>query len=225
VYSQSNELLYAGSTIVPNLSMSTFNISLGNTVIPPGESYTIEVVTPPPFVSIFRMGRNDAGNTTNEAMITSETCTPGQMVVSGAAMANSIVMSVLGTADEFIVINNSPYPYESGDEFPVGIYDMDYQVFNYLGNEVLNCQFTISVYSFQGQNSAMACNDQVNITLGTECFAEVGAEHILKGDFNSCFDDYTVNITSISGSSLGNTVNFNNIGQRLRVTVTAPDGN
>lgn len=225
VYSQANELLYSGSEIVPALNMSTYTVSLGNTVIPAGESYSVEVVTPPPFVSIFRMGRNDAGNTTNEALITSETCNGAQMVVSGAAMANSIVMSVLGTADEFILINNSPYPYESGDAFPIGVYNMDYQVINWEGDEVLDCQFTISVFSFQAQNTAMACNDQVNITLGTECVAEIGADAILKGDFYSCFEDYTVTITSIFGNSLGNTVNQSNIGQTLKVSVTAPDGN
>lgn len=225
VFSSADELLYTTSAIVPNLSMTTYSIDLGNTLIPAGQSYSIEVVTPPPFVSIFRMGRNDAGNTTNEAQITSESCTPAQMLVSGAVGANSIVMSVTGTPEEFIVINNSLHGYESGDEFPIGNYAMDYQVVNWEGDEVLSCQFTIDVFAYQSQNTALACNDQVNITLGAECQAEVSAGHILKGDFYTCFDEYTVNITSPQGWSLGNTVGYNEIGKILRVTVTAPDGN
>lgn len=225
VFSSANTLLYTISSIIPNLSMATYAIDLGNTIIPAGESYSIEVVTPPPFVSIFRMGRNDAGNTTNEASITSENCLPGQLMVSGAVGANSIVMSVTGTPEEFIVINNSLHPYESGDEFPIGSYDMDYEVLDWEGNEVLNCEFSVDVYAYQVQNSAMACNEQVNVSLGFKCLSEVSASQILKGDFYTCFDDYTVNITSPQGLSLGNTVGYNEIGKSLRVTVTAPDGN
>ncbi|MFZ1705141.1 MAG: T9SS type A sorting domain-containing protein [Saprospiraceae bacterium] len=225
VFSQLGDLIYTNNVIVPNLMMTTFNVSLGDVTIPSGENYDVEVVTPPPFVSIFRMGRNDVGNTTNEALITSETCSAGQMLVSGAATANSIVMSVLGTLEEFKVYNNSAHPYESGDEFPIGIYQMDYTVLNWEGDEVLNCFFSINIEGFDAINTAMACNDQVNITLGNECTAEVSASHILKGDFYSCFNDYSIDITSFWGGSLGNTVDGSNLGQRLKVTVTAPDGN
>jgi hypothetical protein len=225
VYDQSNNLIFTKSELVPTLSMSVFTTSLDDIVIPPGESYSVEVVTPPPFVSIFRMGRNDAGNTTGEAQISSETCAPSQMLVSGAAMANSVVLSVLGTAEEFIIVNNSLHPYESGDAFPVGTHLMDYQIFDWEGDEILDCQFQINVFSYEPSSTTIACNDQVNVTLGLECSAEVGAEYILKGDFYGCYDDYEVDITSLQGFSLGNTVGKAQIGQTLRVKVTAPDGN
>ena len=75
VYSQTGALLYSNSVIVPVVNMDTYDISLGNTVIPQGENYSIEIVTPPPFVSIFKIGRNDVLPGATEAQITSETCT------------------------------------------------------------------------------------------------------------------------------------------------------
>lgn len=225
VYSQTGVLLYSNSVIVPVVNMDTYDISLGNTVIPQGENYSIEIVTPPPFVSIFKIGRNDVLPGATEAQITSETCTFAQMMVAGVSGANSVVMKVLGTPEEFIVVNNSNHPYESGDQFPIGVYQMDYEVFDWEGDELLDCEFQITVSEFNSNNTAIACNDQVNIALGEKCSAVVGAEHILKGDFYGCYDNYTVNITSVFGGSLGNTIDGSNLGQVLKVTVTAPDGN
>jgi len=71
--------------------------------------------------------------------------------------------------------------------------------------------------SLQGQ-CVLTCDDQKNISLGTEGFSVIFPELILNGNFN-CASPLTVDIQNANGLSLGDTIRCEEIGQTLKVKV------
>jgi len=232
IYDNSNTLLTSTSNPV-TVASGFFNFAVTPTSIAAGASYTVEIVSPLPQVAVFKMGRNNSGNLIgfSEAVIVSNSCTSGTLTVEGNIMANSVVFSVIGTPDDFKInklpvaiglINNT---LNSGDEFPIGVSNMHYNVVTANSNIILDCAFTITVSPFAGAIGAIACNDLVNVSLGENCETVVTPEMLLQGDTYGCYDTYTVSIKSLTGAPLGNKVTKANVGQKLEVTITGPNGN
>lgn len=79
--------------------------------------------------------------------------------------------------------------------------------------------------SVVGAITAIACNDEVQISLDEDCEVTVTPDMILEGGPYGCFDSYTVVIKNENDVVYGNTLTSSNIGQELYVTVTNPAGN
>ncbi len=88
------------------------------------------------------------------------------------------------------------------------------------------CQFTVNVIPSPLVTTTLACNDNIQVSLGQTCTAPVTAAMLLKGGPYACFDFYKVEILNgvsvISASSAGvspqtavATVTGANIGQTL----------
>ena len=75
-------------------------------------------------------------------------------------------------------------------------------------------------------SASVTCRNLVNVSLDNTCTAVIGPDEILSGTY-SCYDDYTVKITGLSGTpNYGNTVNSTHVGKFWRATVThTPSGN
>lgn len=73
--------------------------------------------------------------------------------------------------------------------------------------------------------TSVVCNSHVNVTLDTNCEWVIHPDQILEGSNYSCWDLYTVDVQDANGNSLGNTVNYNQVGQTLNVQVTGPNNN
>jgi hypothetical protein len=89
------------------------------------------------------------------------------------------------------------------------------------------CVASVSkVVTVVATNSVLTCNNLVNISLDQTCVAAIKPEQILQGTY-SCFDDYSVNITGLSGTpNIGSTLNSAHINKTWRATVThTPSGN
>ncbi|MDV7396051.1 hypothetical protein RZS08_31960, partial [Arthrospira platensis SPKY1] len=65
-----------------------------------------------------------------------------------------------------------------------------------------------------------ACNDHVNLSLGTDCKAEINADMILEGDFYRCYDNYCLTIIDQNGNIHPNSFDYSDVGQTFTVTVT-----
>ena len=76
--------------------------------------------------------------------------------------------------------------------------------------------------SLQGQ-CVLTCDDQKNISLGTEGYAVLFPELILNGNFD-CASPLTVDVQTASGLSLGDTVRCEQVGQTLSVKVKGANG-
>ncbi len=87
------------------------------------------------------------------------------------------------------------------------------------------CSFDVEVNPFDMAIGSIACNDEVNISLGDDCTFVVTADQVLEGGPYTCYDLYTVVITDAAGNNYGNMVTEANLGQTLTATVTGPNGN
>lgn len=87
------------------------------------------------------------------------------------------------------------------------------------------CSYDVVVNPFPNPTTSIACNDLVQISLGDDCIAIIGADQLLEGGNYNCFDDYTVNVLAANGALLGNTVDNSYIGQTVDVQVTDVNNN
>lgn len=218
---------------VPNLSQSvfTYNIPVGTDIkIPAQSNFRMEVVANAPHISVFKIGRNDAGNVAgyNEASIVAADCplTLNQEIdpLNPGIAPNSIVFGFAGTPDDYKYINASTHGYDAGDFFPIGEHPMIYNVVS-ANNQTVQCLFYVNVYEFEGITGALACNDLVQVSLDEDCETIVTPDMLLEGNEYGCYDNYTVQIIANNGVVLGNTVSRAQIGQKLKTQVIAPNGN
>ncbi|MEM1214319.1 MAG: cohesin domain-containing protein [Bacteroidota bacterium] len=63
----------------------------------------------------------------------------------------------------------------------------------------------------------------VNVTLGTDCTAEVTSEMMMAGDY-PCMDDFIITVFDQNGLPIGNMVNGTHAGERLNVRVMSEAG-
>ena len=229
-----NVLIGSNSVVVTGIPANTiYNFPLSGIKIPAGASYDVEIVTPPPFVHIFKLGRNDQGHPAgfSDATISSPSCTAAQLVVEGVVGGNAIVFGVTGTPDEYLIEKLVPLgglPHNalnSGDLFPIGTSHMRYRVTDAYGNILLTCPFSITVNPYPNTVTSLVCKGQVNVSVDAACEYYLNAAQLLEGDNYGCFNDYTVNVTALNGANLGNKVGKGQLGQLLNYTVSSPGGN
>jgi len=86
---------------------------------------------------------------------------------------------------------------------PTGTHVITVTVTDAAGNET-TCTFTVTVNGFVPPNNQIACNDQINVSLGSDCMACITPDMLLEGDNYGCFDDYCVTLTTQTGIPIGN---------------------
>ncbi|MCZ2101129.1 MAG: T9SS type A sorting domain-containing protein [Chitinophagales bacterium] len=231
-YTLSGDLIGNYVATVPNLNRSlyTANIPAGvNIMIPAGSSYIMEVVANAPYISIFKMGMNDAGYApgTGALTVTASNCPVSfnQEIWSGApgVTPSEAIFYITGVPNEYKYINvlNN---YKEGDFFPIGITPLAFNIIDANG-VTTTCAFNVVVNEYNSGNNALACNDLIQVSMDGDCEVEITPEMVLEGDHYGCFGKYVVVITGKNGQNLGNKVTRANIGQRLEVKIIAPDGN
>ncbi|KXK38454.1 MAG: Hyalin repeat-containing protein [Bacteroidetes bacterium OLB9] len=232
-YNQNNDLIGGFTTSVPNLNRAVYTATVPTgveIVIPSNSSYYMEVIASAPLISVFKMGYNNSGyaSGTSSGTVIADNCPNAfnQEIWSGApgAIPNAIVMYATGLPKPYKfenILNN----YKEGDKFPIGTTPMAFRVTDATGVET-SCAFSIVVNEFVNTlGNVMACNDLVQVSLEDNCQTIITPAMVLEGDHYGCFDNYTVEVTTQSGISLGNVVTRANINQKLQVKVTGPDGN
>src|SRR5690606_8324108 len=108
--------------------------------------------------------------------------------------------------------------YASGDFLPIGEHCFGYEAIDNSGNPA-TCSWCVTVEEFANPIRALACNDDVQISLDDNCEAVVGADLILEGGPYGCYDDYIVTIQGKTTNVLGR----GDIGRTFNVTVTDPE--
>ncbi|MBK8704933.1 MAG: hypothetical protein IPN33_16070 [Saprospiraceae bacterium] len=98
-----------------------------------------------------------------------------------------------------------------------GVYEFAYTIpgLNGCGNRTAILE--LEVVSIEN----LVCNDDINISLGDNCEAEVSVDNLLEGDL-PCYNALEVHIYTANGFDLGNTVNGAFIGQTLTFRVEDP---
>lgn len=106
-----------------------------------------------------------------------------------------------------------------GAEFPIGTTTNCFEATDMEGN-LSSCCFSITIHGFPNPNTTLACNDNVQISLGENGCIEIGADQILEGGPYGCYDDYLVEIVNSIGLPAGNVACCDHIGDTLNVRVT-----
>ena len=231
-YTLTGELLGSYVASIPDYTraLHTFNVPAGvDIIIPAGSSYIMEVVANAPYISRFKMGMNDAGYApgTGALTLTALNCplSFNQEIWSGApgVSPTTAIFYITGVPETYRFVNVLN-DYKEGDFFPVGITPMAVNIIDANG-VTTTCAFNIVVNEYVSGNSALACNDLVQISMDDDCEVEVTPEMLLEGNHYGCFSKYRVEITAKNGTNLGNKVTRANIGQQLKTKVIGPDGN
>ncbi len=229
-YNFSGQLLGSESAVIPNLNTAiyTINVVPGNIIkIPATSQFYVEIVANAPYISVFKIGRNNSGHVLGgtDAIIQSNCLAPDLIVEGpvGTPLTNSIVFGVSGTPDDYLFdnLNNN---FASGDFFPIGDHVMSYLVTDANGSST-GCAFNININEYDEITGALACDDFVQVSLDANCETIVTPEMLLEGGEYGCYDKYKVQIIGVNGIILGNKVTKANIGQRLKVQIIGPNGN
>jgi len=154
----------------------------------------------------------------------------GIPALSSSTTSGSVAGVVVGTGDEFLLINwmGGSYFADGGTPgnltatvtnftftpfsemepgivsvnvlAPVGPSTVEYCVVEASGNE-LCVTLDVNVTAYTPNSNAMACNDNVQVSLDENCEALISADQFLEGNDYSCYlDDYNVYIEGFVGN-------------------------
>ena len=127
------------------------------------------------------------------------------------------------------VIQTCGQPYGPGSYFPIGCRSLCYEAVDASNNRTV-CNFEVCVIPYPNTVTALACHDEIQVSLDENCFATIGADEVLSGGPYRCYNDYTVEIRdwitntiidrqpNVTGSQVGN----QDIGRELKITVRDP---
>ncbi len=110
----------------------------------------------------------------------------------------------------------------NGIPFPIGVTEITIVAIDEGGNEV-SCSFNLTVEEYPNPTGALACNDQINLSLDADCEGEVLPDMILEGGPYACYDCYVVTLHEEDGAPPIPTSPFvtsENVGDTLIAMVT-----
>jgi hypothetical protein len=102
----------------------------------------------------------------------------------------------------------------SGDAFPIGTTWLTFEAFD--GYNTSDCIFSIVINEFIPITNGLSCHNQINVSLGLDCYEVITPAHILSGDYG-CYDDFEVVINELGTDW----VDASHIGELLTVSVTS----
>jgi subtilisin-like proprotein convertase family protein len=229
-----NAIIYQQVMTAPAMIRRIWNVNLTTPVIiPAGRQFVMEVIANIPLVSVFKMGLTTSPSTSGFGIgtITAPDCigTPLDVNIALGTVGSpsSVVMGYSGVLEDYRIVNRSAgelADLNSGDLFPAGTNTMQYTIYQSNG-AITNCTFDVVVNEFEDAVSSLACHNLVNVSLQDNCQVEITSQMILQGDEYGCYDDYEVEVFNTNGTSLGNIVTEAQLGRKLKVTITSPDGN
>lgn len=127
-------------------------------------------------------------------------------------------------ATDNCAIDQVIYDPAPGYYFPIGETEVVVVVVDPSGNTD-TCSFIVNVIEFIPDNSTIACNDVVKLSLGFGCEATIGADYLLEGGPYRCYDNYCVTLVDELGRVIGRSTDSTNIltlehvGTRITATV------
>lgn len=107
----------------------------------------------------------------------------------------------------------------SGIFYEIGINPVTVTVTDASGNTSV-CTFDIIILEHVPTTDALACNDNITLTLDQNCEAEMHADFVLEGDDYYCYENYCIEVHTLGGILHENTFDLSDVGQTFQVTIT-----
>lgn len=101
----------------------------------------------------------------------------------------------------------------SGSDFPIGTTWLSFEASDGVNTD--ECTFSVVINEFIPNTNGLGCHEQINVSLGFDCFEQITPAHMLAGDYG-CYEDFKVEISETGTDWVDET----NIGQLLTVHVT-----
>ena len=101
---------------------------------------------------------------------------------------------------------------------PIGANEIHYKGVDIYGN-VGVCIFVANVIEYIPETSVLSCNNNINLSLGQDCTAELNADMMLEGDEYRCYENYCVTIESETGIPHSNIFTVEDVGQTFVVSI------
>ena len=217
------ELIGSASDVLPNFQNGLYTIAV-SALVEAGQTFVVEIVVPGSQFNGVIMAMNNNGQS-EPSYIASDFCGAPEPITLDAFNFGEYgaIMLIEGYQTSYLVqpVGDSPL---IGEEAPIGVTQVEYVAIDASGNTT-SINFTVTVNGFVDYITAIACNDEVQVSLNEECMEIVTADMILEGGPYACFDEYTVEIEDNQGNNYGNIVTGDNIGQELIVRITGPNNN
>ena len=121
-------------------------------------------------------------------------------------------------------ILKTEYFFEDGtladiSQLPIGSYILVMTVTDIYGN-VGTCSFTVTVNEYIPTGSTLACNNELNVSLGPDCQSILNADMILEGNNYRCYDNYYITIEDLFGIPHDNLFTLEDEGKRFKVSIS-----
>jgi subtilisin-like proprotein convertase family protein/uncharacterized protein YrzB (UPF0473 family) len=145
---------------------------------------------------------------------------PADITVSltGGECSDFIHFNIDGT-DNCNVDSVVAFP-PSGTEFEIGITEVVVIAYDPSGNSD-TCTFLVEVIPYDPTSDVLVCNDDINVSLGPDCTAEINADMLLEGDDYFCYEDYCIEIVDINGNIVvDNIFTLDHVGMTFTATIS-----
>ncbi|KXK37944.1 MAG: Cna B domain-containing protein [Bacteroidetes bacterium OLB9] len=101
---------------------------------------------------------------------------------------------------------------------PIGTYNIIAQAEDIYGN-IGTCTFQVTVVEYVPKSNTLACNDQINLSLGPDCEAVILPDMLLEGNDYRCFENYCVTIEDLFGIPHPNLFTQEDEGKTFKVSI------
>ncbi|MEL7426454.1 MAG: HYR domain-containing protein, partial [Bacteroidota bacterium] len=83
---------------------------------------------------------------------------------------------------------------------PIGVTEVTVTITDAAGNPVI-CTYEVTVLEYVPMNPTMSCLEEINISLGPDCTAEILPELVLTGSDYYCYDNYEITLLDEHGGT------------------------
>ena len=108
------------------------------------------------------------------------------------ACETPLLPALVGTSDNCGVLNLTYEP-PLGTALGIGNTTIEVTISDEAGNTA-SCTYEVTVLDHLPGSTDLACNDEINVSLGPDCQTEIVAEMLLTGTDYHCYDDYEITI-------------------------------
>jgi hypothetical protein len=109
------------------------------------------------------------------------------------------------------------------NRLPIGVYNLIAKAEDIYGN-IETCTFQVSVVEFIPPTNILTCNNHLNISLDANCEAVLTADMILEGGPYRCYENYCIEIRTLSGVLHPNLFTIADEGKTFNVSIIDCNG-
>jgi hypothetical protein len=92
-----------------------------------------------------------------------------------------------------------------GYDFPIGVTEVRVEVTDASGNSA-SCSYRVEVIEYIPSVVSMVCNSSINLSLGSDCRAEINGDMLLEGGNYRCYDNYCITLRDAWNQVIGTSV-------------------